>query len=188
VPQLEPDRLKLKRKGRKRRMMGWTLLTLGVLVAAVWVSSRWWWARWTGQSYRVEVGYGTIALRPNFPPGSMGPTCWNGGRVPPQYREWDTWLGWSFSRSPELSTNTTERRAGVFVLSLSDYYGSGAMVTLWPIPLMLWPPAALLLRSGYVAHRRATAGACTKCGYSLAGLTSGVPCPECGRTATPVQR
>ena len=46
---------------------------------------------------------------------------------------------------------------------------------LWPIPLLLWTPAALLLRSGILARRRAVKGMCAKCGYSLAGLASDAP-------------
>ena len=59
----------------------------------------------------------------------------------------------------------------------------GAAV-LWPIPLLLWTPAALLLRSGYRARRRAMTGRCSKCGYDLTGLGADAPCPECGKAKT----
>lgn len=36
---------------------------------------------------------------------------------------------------------------------------------------------------GFVASRRAHRGQCLRCGYSLAGLTEGSPCPECGTSS-----
>ncbi|MGH7130657.1 MAG: hypothetical protein ACREJO_01770 [Phycisphaerales bacterium] len=37
-----------------------------------------------------------------------------------------------------------------------------------------------LVWSGRRARRRAMTGVCGKCGYDLAGLAAGSPCPECG--------
>ncbi|MDP1662524.1 MAG: hypothetical protein Q8L55_11485 [Phycisphaerales bacterium] len=47
--------------------------------------------------------------------------------------------------------------------------------------LLLWTPAALLLRSGILARRRAITGKCRSCGYDLAGLAGDSLCPECGK-------
>ncbi|HYD01019.1 MAG TPA: hypothetical protein VEB22_07310 [Phycisphaerales bacterium] len=72
---------------------------------------------------------------------------------------------------------------------LCAFVGTGGInqswrVVLWPIPLLLWPPAALLLRSGITARRRTLKGMCAKCGYSLAGLGDGAACPECGKPSS----
>ncbi|MFG0284295.1 MAG: hypothetical protein ACF8R7_07720 [Phycisphaerales bacterium JB039] len=52
-------------------------------------------------------------------------------------------------------------------------------VPLWPLAALGAGGALLAWRMG---RRRASAELCQRCGYSLAGLPAGAPCPECGRT------
>jgi hypothetical protein len=181
------NKVKAKTAGKRRTATGWTLLLLGLLVAGVWVASR---GRDLGRGFdsgAVWAKEGTFAV------------AWfsfsrpvSGWFLPRHFSaEWE-WK-W-FTRDEQMramvgheATDFTD--TNFFVAAYTDvvYVRAGRIrvieVVLWPIPLLLWTPAALLLRSGYLARRRANTGSCAKCGYSLARLGAGVPCPECGKGA-----
>ncbi|MGH7132664.1 MAG: hypothetical protein ACREJO_12030 [Phycisphaerales bacterium] len=53
-------------------------------------------------------------------------------------------------------------------------------IFLWPFALASLLGGGWLVWSGRRARRRAMTGLCLKCGYDLAGLAAGAPCPECG--------
>jgi hypothetical protein len=170
-----------KSPGRKRRITGWTLLLLGLLVAGGWVASRWWAFMFIcpTESYHIDRGQFTrMGLDPTASPAPVSRvTGFAVLRLPPSERNWRLWSGWfSYGFMGHYGYGVVERTVdprttNVFTLML------------WPIPLLLWTPATLLLRSGILARRRAMTGNCAKCGYSLAGLGADSLCPECGKGA-----
>ncbi|HYD00714.1 MAG TPA: hypothetical protein VEB22_05755 [Phycisphaerales bacterium] len=156
--------------GSKRRSAGWTLLTLGVVVAAVWVASGWrsaFWGRMRGDSLlQIWVAAGVLHVEYVDPVPDLRPTGqWTNSLAKVTW-DW-SWQYQYFSNAPK-----------------SQYQQMRVRQPLWPTPLLLWSCAALLFRSGILARRRALKGICAKCGYSLAGLGDGAACPECGKPSS----
>jgi len=185
-----------KRIGRKRRAAGWTLLTLGVVAAAVWVWSGW-------DCLHVALGRWKLALFggqffvfdvPAQDP-LTDPAAWiefEGGfeghlsdiAIDPSACRRDWWLTFSTSGGPGEWSLWWGRPKSVSRADATWSDFTLAVFPTWPIPLLLCTPAALLFRPGD-PRRRALKGGCAKCGYSLTGLVPGAPCPECGKGAIP---
>lgn len=155
---------------------------LGVLVAGAWVASGWW---VIGLTYH----------RPGSAGGSLGGSTHNVLYV---YTLDGVVIFGTQSSSPNpsgFSITPRLEKAGWSLWHWSWGGGGGpgggsprsfdCTAPLWPVPVVLWGAGALLLRSGRLARRRALTGMCAACGYSLAGLAAGAPCPECGRGGGP---
>ena len=165
------------RIGRKRRTLGWTILIFGVIVAGVWVAGRWWSAEWRLGKNCIFTRWGVVGCESSTSRLARYGTELRANPEP----GWWMWCGWGDLEDEVRRTYSRgfywKQEIYVFSSRLTTF----ASIVLWPIPLLLLPPAALLLRSGIVARRRAMTGKCKVCGYDLAGLGECAKCPECGK-------
>ncbi len=83
-----------------------------------------------------------------------------------------------------LTANRTEPMVSFTPLVLTTAETAFVAGPLW----VLGVPAALLLVADAWLIVLARRGLCASCGYSLAGLPEGGPCPECGRVPRPYPR
>ncbi|MGH7131894.1 MAG: hypothetical protein ACREJO_08125, partial [Phycisphaerales bacterium] len=167
------------RTGRKRRVAGWFLLVIGVLITGVWGASRWWYFGCAHNLRDFRVGRGVVTI-------SAGATArvawWHADRVP------NPELGWNWTIGPgEMdfdmpgllhagSTNLLFVGHGRWQTQSGQTYQIWTVYP-WPFALTSLLGGGWLVWSGRRARRRAMVGLCLKCGYDLAGLAAGASCP-----------
>lgn len=137
----------------------WFGLGLTFLIVALWtVGLRWAWERYDGRG-----GYRFWWLGVDAGRAGIGISDWDGFNSPAE-------VEWVLTRrgGPMRWWFEAERFSGSRLL----------WVPLWAPFLLIAPPTALAVWREWPRRRRP--GACTSCGYSLAGLEAGSRCPECG--------
>lgn len=98
--------------------------------------------------------------------------------------EYDTWPGW---HAGPVLFHDAERwywDSRVLCQKLGEEHFGDAWGATWGMFVPFWPLLILLLVwtgvAWWVHLAQRTPGACTPCGYALAGLPAETPCPECG--------
>lgn len=167
------QRVDFKRAGRKRWAVGLAALTLGLMVAALWVVSGWAGVTYTGTTALIDFGGGWA----RYLHGPLGqtPVGWRMGRHSP----WWYWTARPGS-APSGSSGTD-----ISVFAHLQYPPpstfTSTSVVFWPLPLLLWAGGAVALWSGRRARKRAMVNHCLGFGYDLASLAPCTRCPECSK-------
>jgi hypothetical protein len=159
------------RRGRVRRVAKWAGLVVCLLIAAWWFLSYAWSVSCVdgGRALgRLLVSKGLIHLT------FVSDAAAYEQHPSPKRRGWRVDRTWRFDRAawwPGLHS--------------FPYVLSGTTLTVHTVWIPMWMPAvavALPTAWRFWRDRRARPGHC-KCGYDLAGLAPGAPCPECGAAA-----
>jgi len=150
-----------------RKTSKWGGTFAAILILAAWIGSAWRHVDYIAPTgHYVAVGMGRIAF------GWIDPMT--GIRRGFRVFEWR-------NKQPFFASRTFDWSFDQWSLPME-----------WGVQVPGWVPVLIvtcIAGSGWyyaaAARRRAGVGLCAKCGYSLAGLPPGGPCPECGVTPPP---
>ncbi|MEK6703288.1 MAG: hypothetical protein AABZ53_13575 [Planctomycetota bacterium] len=150
---------------RWRRRIGLTLLAAGVALTLLMGASVKWWFGYSTLSWIADVGDGTLYVQ------KLSSNSWN--------RSLTGWCGGvnvSHDKGPEQSWTWTWWAWG----SRRSAWEGGTAYSVWPLAPVLLVTGVVLFRPSHRMVTRARNNQCLGCGYSRAGITPEVPCPECG--------
>ena len=158
------------RPSRLRRALKWSGLAACVLLVGLWGFSWWRWVWWNSASsvpmYRAGLYDGLFAVSHHGVPVYANALALPGTR------------GVNYDRPHRP---LAQRWTPCLVDERGTPFPSLAIgVPLWIPTLLIATPTALLWWRDRRGFGRAC---CPRCGYDLAGLAKGAPCPECGGTA-----
>ena len=70
-----------KRPGRKRRLAGWLLVVIGVLITGVWAASAKWVVGYESSAWRVSTGGGEVTIFEHSASGYFASVRWTVGKL-----------------------------------------------------------------------------------------------------------
>ncbi len=150
----------MRRRGRVGRVAKWGCVSICVVIAAIWAAS-------------VRLNSGFIASTPDgrFLLMATGPGALVVAFFPDPAKARAESRAWFMSPPP---TPVWQEPAWLPRVVRSPIAHS-VLLLFWLLLLGAGGPAAWL----WWRDRRARPGQCAACGYDLAGLARGAPCPEC---------
>lgn len=184
-------------KGRKRRILGFTIIGVAGLLLGVVAISPWRMFNLQGQAggrrFQVGVFSGMIGIQTNAA-DVLRP--WEFGFTPnpaPKFAFLPKETVAYAERLRQIGVDCTviPRISLVYSVKKPVPVGSGVLqgewgtiMTGWPVPFVVAVPGVALWMLGRRAGKRdrAARGFCFRCGYDRKSIAAGLPCPECGAT------
>jgi hypothetical protein len=180
-------------KARASWTVRWGGVVAAVVIAGIWAASAWWAATWYSGSpplvlIAIHRGLITVQRYERIPEGFAALRTFNPHgpivrlRYSLRYGELASIQSPGFRQMRWLPRYTEEVARFVRADGNVTRFGRDSVtsIPLW-IPLVLVSiPMGLAWRGWLRTRRRQRTGKCRGCGYDLAGLSGGQPCPECG--------